>query len=162
MELNKEFLDAINTLHKKGAFLTAKSGEKLNTMAISWGNVGYEWKRYVFMALVRKSRHTHHIITAGEDFTVSIPLDGALQTELAYCGSHSGRNVDKFAECGLKTVPARTVKTPVIEGGGYTLECKTVLKADVDPARISGIESLYADGDYHTLIFGEITQAYRI
>lgn len=149
-------------LHTQGAFLTVKSGEKINTMTISWGNVGYEWNRPIFTVLVRKSRYTHELIENSEDFTVSIPLSNNLKKALAVCGSKSGRDIDKFKECNLTLDKSQSVDTPIIGECELHYECKIVYKQEMNPQLLSKhiVESSYADGDYHTLYYGEIVATY--
>jgi len=57
---------------KKGAFLTVKSSEAINTMNIGWARIGYIWRKPIIMVAVRLSRHTFSFIEAAEDFTASI------------------------------------------------------------------------------------------
>ena len=149
-------------LHTKGAFLTVKSGEKINTMTISWGNVGYEWNRPIFTILLRKSRYTHDLIENSDDFTVSIPLSKNLKNALAVCGSKSGRDIDKFKECNLTLDKSQNVDTPIIGECELHYECKIVYKQEMNPQLLSKdiVKSSYADGDYHTLYYGEIVATY--
>ncbi len=154
--------EAMKILTTKGAFLNVKNGEELNTMAISWGAVGYMWSRKVFIAMVRESRFTHHIITSANDFTVSIPLDDSLKKELAHCGAFSGRNENKFETCNLKTKNSKKVETPVIDGNVYNVEC--IIKMKTTPEFSDFVpdilNSFYKDNDKHTFIFGEIVENY--
>lgn len=149
-------------LHTQGAFLTVKSGEKINTMTISWGNVGYEWNRPIFTILLRKSRYTHDLIENSDDFTVSIPLSKNLKNALAVCGSKSGRDIDKFKECNLTLDKSQNVDTPIIGECELHYECKIVYKQEMNPQLLSKdiVKSSYADGDYHTLYYGEIVATY--
>ena len=88
-------------LHTQGAFLTVKDGEKINTMTIGWGNIGYVWNRPIFTFMVRKSRYTIDLLKNADNFTVSIPLNKNMKNALKVCGSKSGRDIDKFKECNL-------------------------------------------------------------
>ena len=47
--------DAINKI-KKGAFLTVKAADVLNTMTIGWATFGFIWQKPVMMVAVRSSR----------------------------------------------------------------------------------------------------------
>ncbi|MGK0468055.1 flavin reductase family protein [Clostridium sp.] len=149
-------------LHTQGAFLTVKSGDKINTMTISWGSVGYEWNRPIFTVLVRKSRYTHDLIENSDDFTVSIPLSKDLKNELAVCGSKSGRDIDKFKECNLTLDDSKNVDTPIIGECELHYECEIVYKQDMNPQFMSKdmAESSYKDGNYHTVYYGEIVATY--
>ncbi|MDN5331949.1 MAG: hypothetical protein PWP45_1174 [Tepidanaerobacteraceae bacterium] len=143
---------------KKGAFLTVKSGDMVNTMTIAWGTVGYIWQKYVFMAMVRHSRYTFELIENAGSFTVSFPLKGQLKEALSFCGTKSGRDVDKFKECGLSLLHAEKVDTPVIDGCDLYLECKIIYKSPMHPEQLpEEVKRMYyGNEDYHILYFGEI------
>lgn len=149
-------------LHKKGAFLTVKSGDKVNTMTISWGNIGFEWARPVFTVLVRKSRYTYELIENSSEFTVSIPLSDELKDALALCGTKSGRDMDKFEAAGLNLKAGRKVGAPVIGNCELHYECRIVYKHEMNPSLLdeSVIDAAYKNGDFHTLYYGEIVDCY--
>jgi len=65
--------------------------------------------------------------------------------EVLYCGTHSGREVDKFKETGLVAVPAKKVRPPLIEGCVANFECKVVGEIET--------------GD-HTIFVGEVVAAH--
>jgi len=147
---------------KEGAFLTVKVGEALNTMTIGWAAIGFAWKKPILMVLVRNSRHTFGIIEKAADFTVSVPA-ADMKKEIAFCGTKSGRDLDKFKALGLKTVPGRHVSSPLIQIPGIHFECRIVYKNAIDPAHLSrDYDSLYPEKDYHTLYFGEIQACFEI
>jgi len=149
-------------LQTEGAFLTVKSGEKINTMTIGWGNVGYVWNRPIFTVMVRKSRYTHELIENCDNFTISIPLSKKLKNALMVCGSKSGRDFNKFKECNLTLENSKKVDTPIIGECELHYECKIVYKQEMNSALLSKniVESSYKDGDYHTLYYGEIVESY--
>jgi flavin reductase (DIM6/NTAB) family NADH-FMN oxidoreductase RutF len=155
--------EAMNYLHKKGAFLTVSANDKVNTMTISWGNIGFEWNRPIFTVLVRHSRYTHELMDNSDNFTVSIPLEDNFKKELAYCGSRSGRDIDKFKEYNLSLEPSKVVSTPVISGCKLHYECKIVYKQNMNPDFLSEEvkKGSYASGDYHTIYYGEIVSCYE-
>ena len=153
--------DSINKI-KKGAFLTVKSGNGFNTMAIGWASFGVVWAKPVMMVAVRSSRHTFGIIEAAKDFTVTVPA-GDMRKEIAFCGSNSGRDMDKFKLCNLETTGSRQVASPIIRTRGRHYECRIVYKSAMDPAHLDKEcdFSLYPKKDYHTLYFGEILACYE-
>jgi flavin reductase (DIM6/NTAB) family NADH-FMN oxidoreductase RutF len=153
--------DSINKI-KKGAFLTVKSGNGLNTMIIGWATFGIVWRKPIMMVAVRLSRHTFGIIEAAKDFTVTVPA-GEMDKEIAFCGSKSGREVDKFKECNLETTGSRQVASPILKTPGRHYECKIIYKSAMDPAHFDeGYDSsIYPLKDYHTLYFGKILACYE-
>jgi flavin reductase (DIM6/NTAB) family NADH-FMN oxidoreductase RutF len=153
--------EAINRI-REGAFLTVKHGDALNTMTIGWATIGFVWRQPIFMVAVRLSRYTFGIINKAADFTVSIP-SGDMRREISFCGTRSGRDVDKYKECGLDLAPGRKVVSPIIKTPGLHFECRIVFKAPMDPARLhDDYEGLYPQKDYHTLYFGEIQACYEL
>lgn len=147
---------------EKGAFLTVQADGMCNTMTIGWGLAGICWRKPVLMVAVRNSRFTYRIMEAAVDFTVSMP-SGNLRDEIFYCGTKSGRDVNKFEECGLKTAAGRKVGSPIIDTAGLHVECKIVNKCAMQPENLaSQLLGLYPQKDYHTLYYGEIVACYDI
>ena len=145
-----------------GAFLTTGKGNNSNVMTVGWGFVGVMWYRRVVIVPVRESRYTKRLLDENKEFCVSIPLGDALKKELAYCGSHSGRDGNKFNAAGLKTIPASLVGAPLIDGCSKYYECKLLCKLPLDksmfPDEIN--EYAYKTNDLHTLYLGEIVAEY--
>lgn len=154
---------AMNYLHKQGAFLTVKNGDIINTMTISWGNIGFEWNKPIFTVLVRKSRYTYELIENSNEFTVSIPLNSNLKKELAFYGSKSGRDINKYEQCPVILEAGKTISTPILGDCELHYECKIVYKQEMDPSLLSEEikNSSYKNGDYHTIYYGEIVDYYE-
>lgn len=151
-------------LHKQGAFLTVKNEDKVNTMTVSWGQIGYQWNRPVFTVLVRKSRYTYDFIENSDNFTISIPLNKEMKEALTFCGTKSGRDMDKIKECNLTLKESTEVDTPIISECELHYECRIVGKAPLMPNLLDDeIQKLsYKNNDYHTLYFGEIVNCYKL
>ncbi|ABO51040.1 conserved hypothetical protein [Desulforamulus reducens MI-1] len=147
----------------KGAFLTVKDDQdRVNTMTIGWGTLGFMWQKPVFMVMVRPSRYTYQLIENAKDFTVSIPLNKDLKKALAACGTKSGRDIDKFKECNLTPEQGKVVNSPIIGECDLHYECKLVYQQVMEPALVDpSIKKLaYAKGDYHVMYYGEIVASY--
>jgi flavin reductase (DIM6/NTAB) family NADH-FMN oxidoreductase RutF len=143
-----------------GALLVSRdSAARPNAMTIGWGTVGIIWGKPIFVALVRPSRYTYGCIEATGDFTVCVPY--AEMSEAAmFCGTESGRNYDKFAECHFTEIASEAVQSPGIEECGLVYECRVVHKNDVLPPELDSEvdRSCYPSGDYHRLYYGEIVR----
>lgn len=114
------------------------------------------------MVAVRDSRHTFNLIEKSNDFTVTIPADASSKDAVMFCGTKSGRDYDKFIECGLQTRKAVTVDSPIIDIPGIHYECKIIYKSAMDNTNLDEqLEKLYPAKDYHTLYFGEILACYQ-
>ena len=68
-----------------------------------------------------------------------------MEDVIEYCGSRSGRDVDKFKETSLTKIKAKYVKPPLIDEAVANMECKVVDQIDV--------------GD-HTIFIGKALAAY--
>lgn len=162
---DRNYLDQIDQLMeriKKGALLTVKAEGMVNTMTIGWATIGYIWQRPILMVAVRDSRYTFRLMEQAEDFTVTIPADDHYNKAIAFCGTKSGRDFDKFKECNMLAKSAIATKSPIVAIPGTHYECKIVYKSAMDHQFLdTGLENLYPKKDYHTLYFGEILQCYQ-
>lgn len=155
--------EAILNLHKTGAFLTSKYNDKINSMTISWGNIGFQWNKPTFIVLVRESRYTKEFIDNSMEFTVSIPTSSKYKDALSVCGSKSGKNIDKYKECNLNLIKGEKISTPLIDCEGIHYECKVVFKQEMNLSNLDteSKNKFYSNGDNHTLYFGEILAVYK-
>lgn len=148
----------------KGVLLTTSAGERCNTMVIGWGTMGIEWGKPVFIAYVRQSRYTKELLDQNPEFTVNIPLGKPDPNVIAVCGRQSGREIDKFAACGLTPEAPEKIGVPGIREFPLTLECRVIYRQTQAVASMpEDVQSrYYADGDEHTAYYGEIVSAYLI
>lgn len=157
---------------KEWALITAGTKESFNTMTISWGFAGVMWGKNTFTTVIRPQRYTKRFVDDNEYFTVCI-FDEAYHNALAYCGSHSGRDVDKAKEAGLsplfltETLKAyeveHNVSTTAFLEASMILVCKKSYVQEMKPECIHNTENdtrWYPDKDYHVQYIGEILGAY--
>jgi flavin reductase (DIM6/NTAB) family NADH-FMN oxidoreductase RutF len=163
-EWNRFAAEFNSRLNGKGVFLSAKASGRTNTMTISWGSVGIFWGKPTITAPVRLTRFTRELIDKSGVFTISIPKEGALTKELAFCGSKSGRDMDKFAACGLTARPGRTLPAPVVGEAWMHIECRVILKSDMGSMNFEPDtdRQLYPEKNYHTLFIGEVVDFYEL
>ena len=157
-----ENLEKVLSQIKKGAFLTVKSGDKINTMTIGWASFGVSWNKPIMMVMVRKSRYTYDLIENVDNFTVSVPIDIDLRKALTYCGTYSGRDVDKIKEMNLTLKKSKKIDAPIIKNCNYHYECKILYsqKMNPDALDVNVLNKNYPIDDYHTFYVGEILQSY--
>lgn len=165
LDMGTEILQAVN----KGVLITGKSGDRVNSMTISWGALGIEWGKPIFTTFVRQSRFTKEFIDATGEFTVNLPVGDFDKKITAVCGSKSGRDMDKAAELGLTLEDPSVISTPGIRELPLTLECKVRFAQDQDLANLDteDVEKWYpveasGERDYHTMYCGEVVAAYII
>jgi len=73
----------------------------------------------------RPATYSNGLIKVTGEFVVNFPTVDIID-KVDYCGSKSGRDVDKFAETGLTPEPAIHVKPPLIKECPVNLECRVI------------------------------------
>ncbi len=113
----------VRVLHPKiPTLLVTELNGKINVMTASWV-MPVSHDPPLLAASVSPRRFTHELITKTNEFTVNVPSKNLLR-EVKYCGSVSGRNVDKTRELKLTFQAGEKVKSPVIKECLGWLECK--------------------------------------
>lgn len=74
---------------------------------------------------VRPSRHSHGLIREVGEFVVNLPRADQVRW-VDHCGTVSGREVDKWAECGFTHHRAVEVRVPLIGECPVGIECRLV------------------------------------
>ena len=152
-------MDPFDGIGRGWMLVTGGGPGSWNTMTASWGGLGHLWNRDVCFVFVRPQRHTRRFMDGSRLFTVSF-FGEEHRAALEYCGSHSGRDVDKAAMTGLEpfepvpgcvsfrqaslVLAARTIYTHDLSAGGF-----------LDDAQLS----LYPHSDFHRMYVGEIVAA---
>jgi flavin reductase (DIM6/NTAB) family NADH-FMN oxidoreductase RutF len=153
---------------KRGILLTTKGRGMVDTMTIGWGTIGIEWGRPVFVAYVRESRFTRELLDENPEFTVNVPVGQVDGKILGFCGTKSGRDVDKIRELGLHLEEPVNITVPGIRELPLTLECKVIYR-NLQPTE--GLPQEILDRYYpevngkrdaHIAYYGEIVSAYII
>ena len=146
------------------ALLTAGDREKCNTMTIGWCQMGQLWELPVCTVYVRPERYTYEFMESRDTFSVSV-LPVSEKKTMGFCGSKSGRDVDKFAACGL-TVDYGAEETPYVEQAEWVLVCKKLYVCDMDAANSLGSQQIHRfytpeQGSWHRVYIGEVLEAYQ-
>ena len=138
-----------------GAFLMVNG----NPMTIGWGQFGVLWGRQTFTVYVRKSRYTHNLLDQANTFTVSVPEKGTMRDALAFCGTKSGRDVNKMQALQAELFTNRFGAQNGFKGCRYHIECRILSRSDLDEQNIEDeklLKRYYPNGDSHTMYVGEI------
>lgn len=142
----------------KGALLTAtKADGTLNTMTVSWGTQGILWNKEVCTVFVRPQRYTFEFCES-ENATLTLSFFGKERKgTLNFCGTKSGRDVNKIEVCNLKY--SLENGACIFEDAKITLVLKKLYEDNLkeecflDSAPLSN----YKNGDFHRAYTCEIT-----
>lgn len=133
--MDKVEVDYLRFLWPMRHFLvTCGTADRPNIIAVSFCMPVSREPPLLACAIGREMLSCELIGRTGE-FVVNVPTaDQARQ--VYYCGSHSGRAVDKFRETGLTPVPARRVGTPAIAECPVHLECRVTSAVEAGEKRL--------------------------
>lgn len=149
-------LNPFTSLDKGWALLTAGDAQnRWNTMTVSWGAMGVIWNKYTVTTYVRPQRYTMELAEKSAYFTLSFFPEN-YRSALSYCGSKSGRDVDKAKETGL--TPVVTETGVYFEEASRVIVCRKLYGQFLTPECfiIPELERNYAAQDYHKMYIGEI------
>ena len=150
--------ETLSALSRPGLLLVSAGADgKPNAMTIGWGTIGIIWGKPIFTVLVRPSRYTYQLLEQSDSFAVCVPSK-TLHSAVNFCGTRSGRDYDKFAECNMTPLPSTRVSAPGITECPIIYECQIVHTNDVIPANLTSEiqSSAYPGGNFHRIYFGEI------
>ena len=140
---------------KEWMLVTAGTMSNWNTMTASWGGLGVLWGKNVSFCFVRNTRYTFEFMNDSSGYTLTF-FDESYRDALNFCGTKSGRDVDKAAETGLS--PVEVEGTVAFEQARLALVCRKLYQQDMDPASFvdPSIAKHYVAKDYHRIYIGEI------
>lgn len=156
-ELN---VNPFTTIGKDWFLLTAGTPEQFNTMTCSWGAMGVIWNVPSVTAYVRTNRHTFDFLERDDLFTISV-FPEEYRKALSFCGSHSGRDVDKVRETGL--TPVTLDGAPAFAEAKMVLVCQKMYSQMMNAAEFADhslVDTFYAKDPMHKMYIGRIIGAY--
>lgn len=160
MDVKSTDINPFNMIGSEWFALTARSGDKINSMTAAWGGFGVMWGMNVAYIVVRDSRYTRELIDAADTFSMTFFNMNNKQNRiiLKYLGGISGYNEDKIKSASL-TINYKD-DTPYIDEGSIVYICRKLSKTPInaDSFTDSTLDSKwYSDGDYHNMYIAEIT-----
>ncbi len=111
ISINDFVLKPFSQFDKNWFVLTAGdfSTGNFNSMTISWGTIGYIWRRPIVHIVVRPSRFTYQFMESYDTFTLcAFPVQ--YRDALNIIGSKSGREGDKIRESGLTPIASTSCR----------------------------------------------------
>ncbi|OPX95209.1 MAG: Flavoredoxin [Syntrophorhabdus sp. PtaB.Bin006] len=140
---------------KDWMLVTAGTDVSFNMMTAAWGGLGVLWDKKICFCVIRPTRYTYAFMEKSEDFTLSF-FEEQYRDALTYCGTKSGKDVDKIAQTGL---------TPVFDNGiiyfgeaRLVMVCRKIYTQDIVPDNFLDpeMDKFYPKKDYHRMYVGEI------
>ena len=104
------------------ALVSCGTVEKPLALTISWTGIVCSSPFKMFIS-VQPIRNSYPVIKESGEFVINLP-DESLLKATDYCGNNSGRNVDKFKECGFTAEKCEHISAPMIAECPISIECK--------------------------------------
>ncbi len=102
--------------------VTLDERKRPNIMGLSWW-MFTSLKPLMIAISIGHGKYSHECLDQHKEFTLCFPSEGQ-EMDAWFCGTKSGRDIDKFKETGFKPIPSKTINTPIIEGMTVAYECK--------------------------------------
>lgn len=138
-----------------------KSVSDYNTMTASWGSLGVMWGKNIFTCGIRPNRHTFGFVEESEYFTMSFFDSDKYRDMLTFCGTKSGRDVDKAKETGI--TPVEIDGTVSFEEAKLVFVCRKMYAQDLEENNFIDKDALkfYEKDPYHRMYTSEIVAVYE-
>ena len=104
------------------AMVSVSDGEKDNIITVAWTGIICSEPAKTYIS-VRPERFSFDMIRKSGEFVINL-TSASLVRAADYCGTHTGRKVDKFEKCSLTRQKASEVSCPLIGESPVSLECR--------------------------------------
>ena len=147
----------MGVLAKDKMLLTAESGGRFNSMTVGWGGFGVMWGRAVAYYAIRPTRYTFSLAEEGSAISLAA-FPAAFSGALAYLGTHSGRDGEKYTAAGV--TPIRMPHGGIgFSEARLVLTGRRIFSHPIKPENFTDGEIAtrwYRDEPYHTLYIAEV------
>jgi len=79
---------------------------------------------------INTKRHSFKLIEEHDEFVINYPTINQLK-EMDYCGTRSGRDVNKWEQLGLTKEKGKVVQVPLVKEFPWNMECKVVNRLEL-------------------------------
>lgn len=104
------------------AMVSCGDAKNANIITIAWTGIVNSEPPLVYVS-IRPTRYSYEMIKQTGEFCINLP-DEKLVWAADYCGTKSGKNVDKFKEANLTKEECQCIRCPAIQECPISLECK--------------------------------------
>lgn len=128
--------------------VTCGTMEKANIITVGWCGVISTRPPRVSIS-IRPERHSYGMIKESREFVINL-TPASLVEVCDYCGTVTGRCVDKATKTGLTLIESTEVKAPTIAQSPLALECKVtdILPQGSHDLFLADVVKVSVDEDY--------------
>ena len=102
--------------------VTSSFDGKDNVFTVAWTGVLNTRPPKTYIA-VRPERYSYELIKNSGEFVINLTTKDMIRAA-DWCGTYTGRRVDKFVKQKLEKLPAENVSAPILAASPVALECK--------------------------------------
>ena len=146
----------IKMLSEDWMLITAGNNDKFNMMTASWGGIGFLYQKPVAFCFINPARYTYQLMENNDTYTLTFYTE-AYREALKYCGSKSGKDVDKVKGSGLTPITTPT-GSKAFSQAWLVIECRKMVSQSLTPESIAdkSIKGEWAGKQMHKMFIGEI------
>ncbi|MFX1477973.1 MAG: flavin reductase family protein [Promethearchaeota archaeon] len=117
------------TFPMPAAVISVGIGDEANLITLAY--VGKVCLNPPIIAIsINPKRHSYKLIEKHREFVINYPTIVQLR-EMDYCGTRSGRDVNKWEELNLSKEEGAIVKVPLVKEFPWNMECKVVNRIEL-------------------------------
>ena len=119
----------ISTFPMPAAVISVGRGDAANLITLAY--VGKVCSKPPVIAIsIQPRRHSYQLIENHGEFVINYPTYEQLR-EMDYCGTRSGRDVNKWEELNLTKEKASVVEVPLVKEFPWNMECKVINRTEL-------------------------------
>ncbi|MFX0080333.1 MAG: flavin reductase family protein [Candidatus Hodarchaeota archaeon] len=119
----------IATFPMPAAVISVGIGEEANLITLAY--VGKVCLNPPIIAIsIQPRRHSYQLIEKHGEFVINYPTINQLR-EMDYCGTRSGRDVNKWEELNLTREKGSVVQVPLVKEFPWNMECKVIQRTEL-------------------------------
>ena len=156
--------DILNRMRSGGGGVlctVADHAGKQNLLTLGWGQIGPSYHNHpIFVIAVAPPRYSWRFLEDVPEFVIAVP-DDTQRSAVDFCGTKSGRDLDKFQAAGLTPAPSVHVRPPSI---AYCIinAASRIYTTITPPHMLLTPKHRQAPlGEQHTIYFAEVLGTYR-
>lgn len=118
-----------STFPMPAAVISVGIGDEANLITLAY--VGKVCLKPPTIAIsIQPIRHSYELIEKHGEFVINYPTKNQLR-EMDYCGTRSGRDVNKWKELNLTKEQGTIVQVPMVKEFPWNMECKVIKRMEL-------------------------------
>ncbi|MFX1281373.1 MAG: flavin reductase family protein [Promethearchaeota archaeon] len=138
----------MTTFPMPAAVISVGTGDEANLITLAY--VGKVCMQPPLIAIsMQPRRHSYKLIEKHGEFGINYPTIDQLR-DMDYCGTRSGRNVNKWKELNLTKEKASIIEVPLVKEFPWNMECKVIQRTELGShvCYFGEVVAVHSDSNY--------------